>query len=124
MSWIERLTPKNTEELKPGLFIQKSRDGYRQVYPAAWNGEVIWKNFFFGGGWFKPLAFFLIIILLALGYYTTFENCMEFQADPCKFLPNITSYCIGQYQVAGLDLNLSRGGNAKRGDTNPLQSYP
>lgn len=46
---IEALTPKDTEELKPGLFIKsipKNPDKieYRQIHPIAWDGKFRLKN--------------------------------------------------------------------------------
>jgi hypothetical protein len=95
MTWTEKLTPKNTEEIKPNLFIQKTNKGYRQIYPAAWNGKINYNNLIFGKGFWKSLLWVFILLLLAYGYYTSTKACEDFQQDPCKYLPNITTYCIG-----------------------------
>ncbi len=44
MSWAKSLEPKDTEEIKPGLWIQKTKKGYRQILPMAWKGKVLWKK--------------------------------------------------------------------------------
>lgn len=44
MTLTDSLTPKNTEEIKPGLFIQKKGNGYRMIDPVAWNGKILWKK--------------------------------------------------------------------------------
>jgi len=94
MSLADFLTPKDTKEVKPGLFIQRHLGKYRQVSPAAWNGKINWANFLFGGKIIKSSITFIIILLLAYGFYTTTKTCREFQENPCKFLPNITTYCM------------------------------
>jgi len=93
MNLIKALTPQDTEEVKPGLFIQKTLQGYRQVYPAAWNGKINWKNFLLGGKFWKNFIIFLILMLIAFSYYQETKVCREFQSSPCKFLPNLTDYC-------------------------------
>ncbi len=66
MSFPDSLTPKNTEEIRPGLFIQRRGSKYRKVEPFAWNGKVRWKEqlrtiisvrFFFTVGLVAFLAF-------------------------------------------------------------------
>ena len=44
MNFIDVLTPKDTEEVKPGLFIQQRGRGYRMVQPFAWNGKMRWRE--------------------------------------------------------------------------------
>ena len=121
MSWVDSITPKNTEEDKPGLFIQEKRGKLRQVHPAAWNGKVNWKNFLLGHDFLKNLIVFAIIMFVAYGFYQGTHACTEFQEDPCKHLANITNYCNEKFNQ---DLNLY--GFIKDGETNlnALQSYP
>ncbi len=72
MSFIDALkkaiTPSDTEEIKPNLFIQKKLGGHRQVYPAVWNMEFRWKNMFFGGSPLKSTIFFAIILFIVWSY--------------------------------------------------------
>ena len=124
MGWKESLTPKDTKEVKPGLFIQRWRGGWRQVNPACWNGKVNYRNLVFGGSIFKLLIVFAILLLLSYSYYTTTRGCEEFQSDPCKYLPNITSYCMDiENRDAGLT-TFSVSDNGNKTHYNPLQSYP
>ena len=44
MTLADNLTPRDTEEIKPGLFIQKTKKGYRKVEPMAWKGKLRWKE--------------------------------------------------------------------------------
>ena len=79
MSFIRQLEPKNTEEVKPGIFLQKTRKGWRQVYPAAWNGKINWKNFVLGGpNFWKTLVWFAIILFLIFAYYHDVQQYKEF----------------------------------------------
>lgn len=103
MSWVERLTPKKTTEVKPGLFIQQiGETSFRQVYPASWDGKIIWKNFLFGGHPVKIFVTLVIIILLAYGYSSSTKACEEFQADPCPYLPKLVDYCIDYRDSGGI----------------------
>lgn len=98
MSWlVKTLTPVNTEEVRPGLFIQTSSTArgksYRQITPCCWDGKIDWKITLFGDKPFKYLFIFLALMLLSYGYYQGTHSCAEFQEDPCKYLDNITDYC-------------------------------
>ncbi len=93
------LEPKHTEEIKPGLFIQKTPSGYRQVWPAQWNGKINWKHLLIGGNFWKGFIFFLIIIFLAwsyshdvAGYKDYYEHRFEFceQVQELKATPLCT----------------------------------
>ncbi len=94
MNFIKVLTPKDTQEIKPGLFIQKTSSGYRQVSPPAWDGKVIWKNFFFGQGFLKSSFFFIVLMFLAWSYFHDVKVYREFYeeviADPILFCSNIS----------------------------------
>lgn len=39
MTIKDSFTPKDTEEVKPNLFIQKKGDKYRVIEPFVWNGK-------------------------------------------------------------------------------------
>lgn len=39
MSFIDLLTPGNTEEVRPGIFIQEDKGSYRTINPLAWKGK-------------------------------------------------------------------------------------
>lgn len=99
MSWIEKITPKNTEEIKPNLFIQKTKTGYRQIYPAAWNGKINWYNFLVGKHFWRGLIYIAIILYIAYWWYQDTTYCREFQENPCDYLPNITDYCLDLEEV-------------------------
>ena len=92
MSFIERLTPKDTEEIKPGIFIQKRGEGYRVVNPITWDNEWRLNKHF---GW-RNLFTIVLILFLAWSYFTETQFCRELQENPCEILPNITNYCMQQ----------------------------
>jgi len=96
MNLIKILTPKDTEEIKPGLFIQKTKFGYRHITPVAWDGKINWKNFLMGKEFIRSLIWFIILMLIASSYYIDTKNCQEFQSDPCKYLMNLSTYCMNQ----------------------------
>lgn len=89
MSFVKRLEPKNTEEIKPGLFIKKYSWGYRQVYPASWNGKINWYNFITGGSWTKLLWFF-IILFLVFAYLNDVSEYKKFYEEVAE---NPSEYC-------------------------------
>ena len=98
MNLVDILTPVNTEEVKPGLFIQTLSTArgksYRKITPCCWNGKIDWKTTLLGDKPLKYLFIFLTLMLLSYGYWQGTSSCAEFQEDPCKHLPNITEYCF------------------------------
>ncbi len=94
MDIIKVLTPKETEEIKPGLFIQRRGKGYKQISPAAWEGKIMWKNLLFGQGFLKSFIFFLIIIFIAWSYFHDVKVYQDFYeeviSDPVRFCTNIS----------------------------------
>lgn len=118
MTLIERLTPQNTEELRPGIFVQARTKNpnsisYHVVNPIAWNGEwrlnkqIGWKN----------LITILIILFIAWTYFNETEFCRQLQEDPCEVLPNITAYCSERNSIIP-------GVNYEQGNTITIQDYP
>jgi len=85
------------EKIREGLYIKKSFDGYRVVYP--WkndDGTSNWFNILVGGTWWSLIKVsILVFIILAVSwsYAHDTKSCRELINDPCKFLPTINSYC-------------------------------
>jgi hypothetical protein len=87
---IAGLTPKNTELIKPNLYIQQTHgesifsrldkivkghrehirfDKYRQITPVAWDGKIInWIVLFLGARPVWSTLTFLVILLMCFGY--------------------------------------------------------
>ncbi len=101
MSLINSLTPDNTEEIKPGLFVQNRKGNYRVVNPIAWKGKWRLDKQF---GW-KNLITIVIVIFVAYTYINETTFCRQLQANPCEMLPEITSYCFEQDQIKFLGTN-------------------
>lgn len=100
MNWKTVLTPVDTEEIKPGLFIQSkpknpSSIEYRVVNPICWNGEYRWDKQF---SW-KNLITVLIIAFLAWSYFTETEYARELAENPCDILPDIQEYCLTRNNI-------------------------
>lgn len=94
MNWKKKLTPKNTEEVRPGLFIQKwfdtKKEGrYRVINPICWKGKYRWRKQFSWGN----LITIIIILFLVWTYFSATEFCRELQKDPCEILPDIEEFC-------------------------------
>lgn len=68
---IEVLTPKDTEELKPGLFIKDTGKGYRQIHPIAWDGKFRLKNSFAMRWW--DILRVVILLFLIWAYFNDTE---------------------------------------------------
>ncbi len=121
MSFIDSLTPKDTEELKPGLFIRKRGEVYRQINPIAWNGK--WrlnKQFKWGN-----LIMIILVLAIAYSYYTETKFSRDLQENPCGILQNITNFCR-EKEEAEINLNLlgEVEVNDGEGDTFNIQNYP
>ena len=119
MDIIKSLTPKDTEEIKPGLFIQKYRGKYRRIYPAAWNGKFNLKNFITGGpNFWKTTLFFIIILFLVWSYIQDTTSLREFQevVNEYKF-----EWCGGVPFEELRNWNISEGVDINEWDSIPLQ---
>ncbi len=106
MNFAKTLTPKDTEEIKPSLFIQKTRTGYRQIHPAAWDGKIVWKNLLFGGITFKNLIWFAIILFLAWSYFHDVNVYQDFYeeviSDPVAFCLDVSLESYEQYETTNI----------------------
>jgi len=102
MNFIKALTPKDTEEVKPGLFIQRRGNSYSQISPAAWDGKIIWKNLLFGKDFLKSFIFFLIIVFLAWSYFHDIKVYQEFyeevNSNPAEFCTKVDLVNIDGFQ--------------------------
>lgn len=100
---VKILTPKNTDEVKPKLYVQtynnpdsliarldKTVRGhqkeirypkYRQIYPAAWNNRVNWKITILGAKPIKSFFVFLLILFLAWSYWHDVSTSRNFQVQ-------------------------------------------
>lgn len=138
MSFIDYVTPKDTEEVKPGLFIQKKRGKYRQLQPIAWKGK--WRTKEQMRSIFSPRTFVWLGIMLFLVFAynndnaqlvefhnTVVENpvlfCSELiaslQTPVCTEFYRQNGLCLGDLDNIGVDFTTIEAINETQ-DTNSL----
>ncbi len=118
MNWKKTLTPLNTEEVRPGIFVQSKPKNpnsieYRVINPICWKGNYRWKKQF---SW-RSLITIIIILFLAWSYLNETRYARELAEDPCGLLPNITSYCNEKNKISG-------DYDGQEGYTFIVQDYP
>ncbi len=138
MSFADRITPADTEEIKPGLFIQKKLGGYRHIQPAAWNGKVIWKNFLLGANPLRNFAFFLVLMFIIFAYTNDVSQYKQFYENVagnpfgyCQALQEsqVMPECTPELRANGFCKNINADGGVSLNfnfneDTNTISGYP
>lgn len=125
MSLADSLTPKDTEEVKPGLFIQKRKNGYKQILPLAWDGKILWKQQLRTVFSFRTFFTIAIILFLAWSYL---HDVQEYKSFYERVTNNPVQYCteisdkISSIQNDNSSLSLTQGG-FKHADTYNLSDY-
>lgn len=114
MALLDSLTPKDTEEIKPGLFVKKTRKGYRVVNPIAWNGKFRTKEqlkTIISARTFLTLA---ILFFVVYNYYEDNEKLINFynrvHENPIRFCQDVmvslqNPTCSEQDEKSGLCFN-------------------
>jgi len=46
------------------IFLKKSKERYRVIYPIKIDGEINWKNLISGGNWWNLLIIFFIVFVI------------------------------------------------------------
>ena len=109
MSLAKALTPDNTEELKPGLFIQQRGKGYRQVEPIAWGGKIRWKEQLSSVFSFRTAITLAIIIFIVWSYLNDVGEYKQFHDDvmsnPAGWCNNLKQESAGQLEVLNVNLD-------------------
>lgn len=122
MSFADRITPKNTEEVKPGLFIQKKYGNYHHIQPAAWNGKIIWKNFLLGANPLRNFIFFMILMFIVFAYTNDVSQYKQFYENVagnphgyCQALreSQVTPECTPDLEAKGLCRRINPDGGLK-----------
>ena len=96
MTLADSLTPKDTEEIKPNLFIQRRGNEYKQVYPVAWKGEMRWKEQLKTIFSFRTLMTLVIILFIAWAYTNDVEEYKNFYVEVKN---NPIAYCENIYNT-------------------------
>ncbi len=119
MTLIDSLTPENTEEVKPGIFVQKHSGSYRVVKPLAWDGKLLIKHQLKTVFNLRTIFTIVLIIFIAWSYMAETEYSRKLQNNPCDLLQNITEYCYS-------DINYQRtlGDNEFKWDDFTIQGNP
>jgi len=77
--FINALTPKDTEEMKPGFYVQKRRSGeYKQILPLAWNGKFLVKEQLRTVFTLRTILFIALICFIAWSYVHDTSELMTF----------------------------------------------
>lgn len=121
MDWSKVLTPKNTEEVRPGLFIQKRNNNYRQIHPAAWNGKVDWKGQMKSVFSFRTVFTMGLILFIYFGYlhdYRELQNFYEEVMDDEICKRSLESKVEG-FDMSGFNIEVNKN---ERSDTSSLPS--
>jgi len=122
MDITKNLTPKDTEEIKPGLFIQKRKNGkYKQIYPLAWEGKLRWKEQLKTIFTFRTFFTIALILFLAWSYIHDTGECrfivenldkftkMDYYCDP---LLEERGYCTPAFGQGSADTSEVDGGDS------------
>ena len=101
INFKKAFTPKNVEELRPGFFIQKKGDIYREIKPLVWKGEWRLK------GQIKWLN--IIFLILLIGLYVQGKNIVQFyeevNSDPEAFCRDLSIESWGRFGVINENTN-------------------
>ena len=118
MSLADRLTPRDTEEVKPGLFIQKRTNGsYRMINPMAWDGKLRTKEQLKTVFSLRTIFTIALIIFIAYNYRTDNVKLLDFynrvHENPIYFCQQVTESlktpeCSEQNRLNGLCFDQSK----------------
>ena len=120
MSFIDAITPKDTEEIKPDLFVQKKRYGYKQINPLAWGGRFRWNEQLRTLISFGTIFRLAIIIFIAWSYFHDVCECLEVNKKLVPMCEEEEELCI-KYGFIDRDYKGYEVNNEKV--TNPLQDF-
>lgn len=137
MNWKKVLTPRDTEEIKPGLFIQtryrkvydnkgdliaREPVSYRQIEPLFWNGKFRKKEQL--ATVFSVRTFFTLAIIcfIVFAYLHDTKTYREFYT---RVMENPVSWCENIYEYYNPYLQNYYNSDGENGTiyTNPLQGY-
>ena len=112
MDWKKIFESKNTEEIRPNLFLKKTKKGnYYQVYPLRFNGRWMVKNFLWPPYMKWTVLMVTILVTVALSHkhdvavYT--EALKPLYENPIKYCnaiieEHVRPICTEQLEKFGL----------------------
>lgn len=110
MSFAEDLSKRSEElgvtEMRPGFFVRKKGNEYKQVSPLAWKGKMRWKKQLGSVISIRTIITISIFLFLAWGYQADNTSLIEFHNNVTL---NTNSFCQAYY--AGLSMTNPEGGN-------------
>jgi len=87
---------KGVEKIRDGLYVKKSFDGYRIIYPFTNDdGTKNWFNILTGGNYWKLVKLLLIMLLIAgvtWSYMRDTRTCRELLGNAEEWCNNFTTY--------------------------------
>lgn len=99
---------REIEEVKPGLFIQKTRLGYKRVFPIKKDlnkpfslDNIHWKHLTIRD-WNNLIFLVIFVSLMLFGtwvYKHDLAVCVDIIENPCKYYSAISQYCLMQNQI-------------------------
>jgi hypothetical protein len=92
MNFKKAFTPKDVEEIKPGFFVQKKGDSYRQVHPLVWKGKWRLRNQIKIRN-ILMIAIIIALFLVGMKYVRFYE---EVNSNPKEFCSNVSILNIGE----------------------------
>jgi len=97
-NFIKSLTPNNTKEIKPNLFIQEKKGKYRVVNPMAWKGKIRYKEQLQTVFSIRTLIWLGILLIITYGYLNDNSQLIEFYeevtGDPLLYCENIIGVAL------------------------------
>lgn len=110
-SWlIKALTMQDTEEVKPGFFVQTKKGRHRRVYPLVWDGKYQVKEQLRTVFTFRTFFTIGIILFIAWSYQNDVGAYQDFyievRGDPIGFCDEVKNAldvtCTEQNEKSGL----------------------
>jgi hypothetical protein len=103
------------EEIKPNLFVVKTKKGYRQVFPIKKDlskpfgkGNINWRNLLIGSTQGLILTILVIVILLSYTIHTEGyrDYIEEINEDPCFLQCIQKNKYLSESNLSELDIDL------------------
>lgn len=112
MTIKDSLTPKDTEEIKPNLFIQKKGDKYKVINPFVWNNKIRIKEQLKTIFSLRTILSLALVLFLVWTYFHDVGALRNFyfkvQQNPIVWCTKILAglptgnICTKQWEEAGL----------------------
>ena len=115
---VKMMELKDVEEIRPNLFVKKTKNGYRQVYPIhkdiskplSWS-NIHWKRALIGNpdNFIAVIFLIAIIVFLSFGYSHDLTECKKIieRGDICSLYGNTDGLGeIGEINFSNITWNI------------------